>query len=78
RLRLALNHVTSTLAGVAGFVYASGGTSALRDGLIQRLFRDVHAGTQHITSGPQVLRECGRELAGLAQGEEWVVFALES
>ncbi|NUS04088.1 MAG: acyl-CoA dehydrogenase [Nonomuraea sp.] len=77
-VRLALNHVTSTLAGVAGFVYASGGTSALRDGLIQRLFRDVHAGTQHITSGPQVLRECGRELAGLAQGEEWVVFALES
>ncbi|GGS62898.1 acyl-CoA dehydrogenase family protein [Nonomuraea spiralis] len=76
-VRLALNHATSTLTEVAGFVYASGGTGALRDGLIQRLFRDAHAGAQHITSGPQVLRECGRELAGLAQGEEWAVFALE-
>ncbi|GAA3670445.1 acyl-CoA dehydrogenase family protein [Nonomuraea antimicrobica] len=76
-VRLALNHITSTLAGVARFVYASGGTSTLRDGLVQRLFRDVHAGTQHITSGPQVLRECGRELAGLAQGQSWVIFTLE-
>ncbi|MEV5887932.1 acyl-CoA dehydrogenase family protein [Nonomuraea fuscirosea] len=75
-VRLALNHATSTLAEVAGFVYTSGGTSALRDGLIQRLFRDVHAGTQHITSGPQVLRECGRELAGLAPGETWSLFVL--
>lgn len=77
-VRLALNHLTWTLAEVADFVYASGGTSALRDGLIQRLFRDVHAGTQHITSGPQALRECGRELAGLAPGETWHLFALEA
>jgi alkylation response protein AidB-like acyl-CoA dehydrogenase len=76
-VRLALNHVTSTVAEVARFVYASGGTSALRDGLIQRLFRDVHAGTAHITSAPQVLAECGRELAGLAPEESWVIFSLE-
>ncbi|MFF4193911.1 acyl-CoA dehydrogenase family protein [Nonomuraea sp. NPDC001831] len=76
-VRLALNHATSTLTEVAGFAYASGGTTALRDGLLQRLFRDAHAGAQHITSGPQALRECGRELAGLAQGEEWTLFTLE-
>ncbi|TDD12256.1 acyl-CoA dehydrogenase [Nonomuraea deserti] len=75
-VRLALNHVTSTIAEVSRFVYASGGTSALRDGLVQRLFRDAHAGTAHITSGPQVLKECGRELAGLAPGESWEVFDL--
>ncbi|MEU1724906.1 acyl-CoA dehydrogenase family protein [Actinomadura sp. ATCC 39365] len=76
-VRLALNHATSTLTEVAGFAYASGGTTALRDGLLQRLFRDAHAGAQHITSGPQALRECGRELAGLARGEEWTLFSLE-
>ncbi|MER6583780.1 acyl-CoA dehydrogenase family protein [Nonomuraea sp. NPDC001023] len=76
-VRLALNHATSTLTEIAGFAYASGGTTALRDGLLQRLFRDAHAGAQHITSGPQALRECGRELAGLAQGEEWTLFTLE-
>ncbi|MEO3792904.1 acyl-CoA dehydrogenase family protein [Nonomuraea sp. B10E15] len=77
-VRLALNHVTSTIAEVSRFVYASGGTSALRDGLVQRLFRDAHAGTAHITSGPQVLKECGRELAGLAPGESWEVFGLRA
>ncbi|MCK2215738.1 acyl-CoA dehydrogenase family protein [Actinomadura sp. ATCC 31491] len=76
-LRLALNHITSTLTDTARFCYAAGGTSALRDGLTQRLFRDAHAGAAHITSGPQVLAACGRELAGLAPGESWVVFGLE-
>ncbi|MET7330307.1 acyl-CoA dehydrogenase family protein [Nonomuraea sp. NPDC005650] len=76
-VRLALNHITSTIAEVSRFVYTSGGTSAVRDGLIQRLFRDVHTGTAHITSGPQLLRECGRELAGLAAGESWALFGLE-
>ncbi|MCF6467267.1 acyl-CoA dehydrogenase [Nonomuraea sp. MG754425] len=76
-VRLALNHITWTTADVAGFAYASGGTSALRDGLTQRLFRDVQAGTAHITSGPGALAECGRELAGLAPGQSWRIFALE-
>ncbi|MFI0419161.1 acyl-CoA dehydrogenase family protein [Spongiactinospora sp. 9N601] len=76
-VRLALNHATSTVAQVARFVYTSGGTSALRDGLIQRLFRDAHAGAAHITSGPRFLQECGRELAGLAPGESWQVFELQ-
>ncbi|GAA4913388.1 alkylation response protein AidB-like acyl-CoA dehydrogenase [Nonomuraea thailandensis] len=76
-VRLALNHITSTIAEVAGFVYASGGTTSLRDGLVQRLFRDAQAGTAHILSGPQALQECGRELAGLAEGQSWVVLALE-
>ena len=30
-------------------------------GTIQRLFRDMHAGTQHITSAPPVIRNAGRE-----------------
>ena len=30
------------------------------------MFRDLHGGTQHVTSGPGVLHGCGRQLAGLA------------
>jgi alkylation response protein AidB-like acyl-CoA dehydrogenase len=70
-IRLALTNVTWSLHDVAMFVYAAGGTTALRDGTIQRLVRDVHAGTQHVTSAPPVIRECGRELAGLAEGSTW-------
>jgi alkylation response protein AidB-like acyl-CoA dehydrogenase len=71
-LRLALEHVTWTMADVAQFVYKNGGTSALRDGTVQRFFRDANAGTQHITSAPGVVKAAGKELAGLAPDHQWV------
>jgi indole-3-acetate monooxygenase len=74
--RLALNHATWSVHDVCMFVYTSGGTTALRSGTIQRLFRDMHAGTQHVTSSPAVLQACGRELAGLAPGQSWVFLGL--
>jgi hypothetical protein len=52
------------------------GTAALRAGTIQHLFRDMHAGTQHITSSPPVYAAVGRELAGLAKGKKWVFLNL--
>jgi len=70
-VRLALTNATNALAEVADFVYLAGGTTALRRGTIQRLVRDVHAGTQHVTSAPAVWANCGRELAGLAEGKHW-------
>jgi alkylation response protein AidB-like acyl-CoA dehydrogenase len=75
-IRLALTHITATLHEVANFVYLAGGTTALRRGVIQRLLRDVHAGTQHITSAPAVTQACGKELAGLAPGQVWQLVSL--
>ena len=74
--RLALAHATWACHDVAQFVYKTAGTIALRSGIIQRLFRDMHAGTQHITSAPPVIRAAGRELAGLAEGKKWVFLDL--
>ena len=71
-LRLAMAHVTWASHSVAAFVYKSAGTTALRAGTIQRLFRDMHAGTQHIVAAPPVYRAVGRELAGLAEDHTWV------
>jgi len=70
-VRLALAHITKALHEVAGFVYLAGGTTALRHGTIQRFYRDVHAGTQHVTSAPLVWQTCGRELMGVAGGKSW-------
>lgn len=70
-VRLALTNITKALHEVANFVYLAGGTTALRHGTIQRLFRDVHAGTQHVTSSPAVWQTCGRELMGVADGKRW-------
>jgi alkylation response protein AidB-like acyl-CoA dehydrogenase len=71
-LRVALSHVTWTVNEVSEFAYRNGGTTALRAGTMQRLFRDVHAGTQHITSAPGVIKAAGKELAGLAPDSQWV------
>jgi indole-3-acetate monooxygenase len=75
-IRLALSHATWAAHEVAMFVYTSGGTTALRSGTIQRLFRDMHAGIQHVTSAPAVRQTVGRELAGLAPGQRWVFLDL--
>jgi alkylation response protein AidB-like acyl-CoA dehydrogenase len=74
--RLALRHVTDMAANAAEFGYREGGGYALRDSPIQRCFRDVHAGTQHLHTSSRVFQECGRELAGMAQGEQWGRFGL--
>jgi alkylation response protein AidB-like acyl-CoA dehydrogenase len=75
-IRLAMGHITKTLFEIAGFVYLAGGTTALRRGPIERMVRDVHAGSQHITSSPNAWRNCGRELAGLAEGMHWILLDL--
>jgi indole-3-acetate monooxygenase len=74
--RLAMSHVTSIAADICSFAYRTGGGVALRDGPLQRCFRDIHAGTQHLHAHPLILRECGRELAGLAEGQVWSRFGL--
>jgi len=74
--RLALNNATWSAHEVCMTVYKWAATAALRSGDLQRFFRDMHAGTQHVTSGPVVLQNCGRQLAGLAPDAQWVFLDL--
>jgi hypothetical protein len=75
-IRLALAHSTWSAHEAAMFAYRAAGTQALRAGPLQHLFRDMHAGTQHITSSPPVYASIGRELAGLAKGKKWLFLNL--
>jgi indole-3-acetate monooxygenase len=70
-VRLALTNVTHALHEIANFVYLAAGSTSLRRGTIQRMLRDVHAGTQHVTSSPPVVQTIGRELLGLAEHMHW-------
>jgi alkylation response protein AidB-like acyl-CoA dehydrogenase len=70
-IRLALNHATWSVGDIANFAYRAAGGVALRAGALQRCFRDMYAATQHVTSSAPILRDCGRELAGLAKGKSW-------
>ena len=69
--RLALQHTTWDVEAVANFVYHAAGTTALRRGVIQRFYRDMHAGTQHFTSSPPIRQAVGRMMAGMAPGKTW-------
>jgi alkylation response protein AidB-like acyl-CoA dehydrogenase len=75
-IRLALAHATWSAHEAALFAYKAAGSQALRAGTLQHLFRDMHAGTQHITSAPPVYAAIGRELAGLAKGKKWLFLNL--
>lgn len=48
RMRQATTYATRVAADAARFAYTWAGTGALRGGVLQRCFRDIHAGTQHI------------------------------
>ncbi|GAB3007935.1 acyl-CoA dehydrogenase [Amycolatopsis acidiphila] len=74
--RLMLNNTTWSVHAIGQTVYKWAGTAALRRGDLQRFFRDLHAGTQHVTSGPVVLQNCGKWLAGLAPEARWVFLEL--
>ncbi len=75
-MRLALANATWSAHHAAMFAYKAAGTLALRSGTLQRLFRDMHAGTQHVTAAPPVYSAIGRELAGLAPGKRWQFLSL--
>jgi alkylation response protein AidB-like acyl-CoA dehydrogenase len=70
-VRLGTIQVTRAAHEVSKFVYASSGTTGLREGAIQRYFRDMHAGTQHVIPSRPILQTVGRKLAGLAEGKRW-------
>jgi alkylation response protein AidB-like acyl-CoA dehydrogenase len=49
RMRQATTYATRVAADAARFAYLWSGSSALRNGsVVQRCFRDIHAGTQHL------------------------------
>lgn len=72
-IRLALNHLTTIASDIASLAFAYGGGGALRDGVLQRCVRDMMAGAQHAQTSPQILRECAKDLMGMAEGKVWTM-----
>ncbi len=62
--RQATVHATQDGAAVVRDAYLLAGTDALRDGPLQRCFRDMHAATQHFFAGDFASLEAGRALLG--------------
>ncbi len=65
-LREACRQVNQGGADIAREAYLLAGTRALRDGPIQRGFRDLHAGSQHFFASPSAAVDLATSL--LAKG----------
>ncbi len=61
-VRQATVHLTQEGADIVRSAYLLAGTSALRDGPIQRCFRDIHAGSQHFFASPASTLDFARDL----------------
>lgn len=70
-IRLCLGELTSSVAEICAFAHRYGGGVAIRNGILQRLIRDMLTATQHRVVSDVMLRDCGRELLGLAEGKVW-------
>lgn len=68
--------VTTVGRDLAGFAFTYAGGLALRHSTIQRNVRDMMTGAQHATTSPQILRECAKDLLGIAEGRTWTMRAL--
>lgn len=75
--RLACSLAARTALEISQLVHRFAGAQVMRNGTLQRFFRDSHAGTQHRGSSQVVTQQCGRMLSGtLPAGSHWGFFDL--
>jgi hypothetical protein len=61
-VHLAMHQMAWASTQAAEYAYKAGGGVSLREGPLQRAFRDVLAGRQHVRVSAAVLRSCARDL----------------
>lgn len=65
------------MSEVCTFAYQGGGGIALRPSRLQRCYRDLHAGLQHVLLSDSIMADCGRVLMGHAPaGAHWELLGL--
>ncbi|WP_144113859.1 acyl-CoA dehydrogenase family protein [Paraburkholderia sp. BCC1886] len=75
-IHLAKSEVHEAADEAAHFAYRAGGGASLRDGTIQRFFRDIMVALNHITNSPTVATSAGREIGGLWSDRAWQYYDL--
>lgn len=75
--RLGMRHAHEVMSEVCTFAYNGGGGIALRPSRLQRCYRDLHAGLQHILLSDGIMQDCGRVLMGHApEDAHWELIGL--
>jgi indole-3-acetate monooxygenase len=76
RTRAAMLHIQAVNADNAQFAFREAGGASLRDGPLQRAYRDIMAAGQHVIMARQSWSDCGKHMIGAADGMIWGPYAL--
>jgi len=76
-IKLSLRHLHDVISDISTFAHRAARGASLRDTPMQRFYRDIHSGTQHILMADQIFEEVGRALLGLpGPNAQWTVFGV--
>jgi len=76
-IRMAMKHLHGVISENATFAHIASRGVSLRPGLLQRCYRDVHGGTQHILLADEIFQECGRVMLGaIGKDARWTMFGV--
>jgi len=76
-IKLSLRHIHDVISEVSTFAHRAARGASLRNTTMQRFYRDIHSGTQHILMSDQIVEEVGRALLGLPGPDaQWTVFGV--
>ncbi len=77
-LRLGMTYVHEVISEVCTFAHKAAGGVSLRRSVLQRCFRDIHAGTQHVHLSDQIAQDTGKVLLGMADKDAtWTIIGLK-
>jgi alkylation response protein AidB-like acyl-CoA dehydrogenase len=76
-VKLSLRYMHDIVSDVATFAHRAARGASLHNTAMQRFYRDIHSGTQHILLADQIVEECGKGLLGLPGPDaRWTVFGI--
>ncbi len=76
-IKLSLRHIHDVISDVGTFAHRAARGASLHNTAMQRFYRDIHSGTQHILMSDHIVEECGKALLGLADPDaHWTVFGV--
>ncbi len=78
QIRLAMRHLHNVISDLSTFAHRAARGASLRPSQLQRCYRDIHAGTQHILLADEIVQECGKVLLGAAgDNARWTMFGVK-
>ncbi len=77
-IRLAMRHIHNEISEISTFAHRATRGASLRPSVLQRCYRDIHSGTQHLLLADEIVQECGRVLLGTtSDNAKWTVFGID-